>query len=805
MFTLKLLGGASLEGDAGPLTGPAVQRHRLALLALLAAARGQGVSRDKLVAWLWPESDAERARGLLKQAVHAIRRALGPDAILSAGDELRLNPAVVASDLEAFEQAAAAGDAARAVAVHAGPFLDGFFLGGSNEFERWADGVRERVRASHAAMLEALAEAAEARGAPREATAWWRRLAAESPGNSRVALRLMTALAAAGDRAAAIRHAQVHAALLRDEFGAEPDPDIEALVRRLREEAPARKGGSASRAAASAQGELPAASPSHAHPAASAQGEHPAASPSHAHPGTPALPHDPAAPPSGESTRAPVPTTPHATSPVRVRRRTLVLVAFAALAVLVVLALTRWPARPDRSLAVLPFLDLSGDPGDAYLGDGMTEELIHTLSGVDGLRVIARTSAFQFRGQNVDVRDVGRRLDVALVLEGSVRRSGERVRVTAQLIRTDDGSHLWSEVYERDVGDVLAMQEDIARAIAGELRLRLTDAPVPRARHSSDREAYHLYLKGAHARAQSTPAAVRQAITYFQQAVARDSAYALAWAGLAHAYAALVDVAAVAPGEALPPARAAALRALALDPSLPEAHAVLGWLHTESWEWDEAKAAFERAFALGADRPETYLWYSLYLDNMSRFEEALDATRRAQQLDPLSPSAGYNVVGSYLHLARFEPAIEEAHRLVELHPNVPLAYDALGWALVDAGRPAEAIAPLEKAVEMGEGRWLALANLGRAYALVGRRDDARAVLARLERDWGDLGFGNFAMAAVHVALDERDQALARLADVYRLRHAKLPHARQWSAFEPLYGDPRFSQIVRDAGYEPPAR
>jgi serine/threonine-protein kinase len=449
-------------------------------------------------------------------------------------------------------------------------------------------------------------------------------------------------------------------------------------------------------------------------------------------------------------------------------------------------------------------VDLGGDTSDAYFTDGMTEELIHALSQVAGLRVIARTSSFQFRGANVDVREVGENLDVDMVLEGSVRRSGDRLRITAQLVSTQDGSHLWSETYDRPLDDILAVQEDIARAIAGELRLRLTSSAPIVARHSDDREAYLLYLKGLHAINQRTPVAARQAVEYLEQAIELDPQYALAYAGLAHAHVALIDLAGVPPHVAISPARAAALRALEMDSTLAQAHAILGLIHTEDWQWGAARRAFARAFELDPDQPNTYLWYSLYLDNMGRFEEALDATRRAQQLDPLSPAASYNVAGTYLHLARFDDAIAEARRIIDLHPTLALGYDALGWALVDAGRPAEAIEPLEKAVAIADGRWLALANLGRAYAFAGRRHDARAVLARLERDWGELGFGNFAMAAVHLALDEREAALARLEQVYRLRYAKLPHVRQWTAFEPLYGDAGFSRIVRDAGFEPPS-
>jgi serine/threonine-protein kinase len=293
---------------------------------------------------------------------------------------------------------------------------------------------------------------------------------------------------------------------------------------------------------------------------------------------------------------------------------------------------------------------------------------------------------------------------------------------------------------------------------------------------------------------------LQQAIDYFEQALSRDPDYALAWSGLADARARHYDLVGDAPGELIPRIREAAQRALVLDSMLAEPYALLGWTHTHAWEWPEAEAAFERALALDPNDPDTYQDYSIYLDNRGRFEEALEACLFAKSLDPLSPRIAYNVAGSYIHLARFEPAIEEARSMIALNPGLPLGYDALGWALVDSGRPAEAIRPLEQAVTLGDGRWLALANLGRAYAGVGRVADARAVLARLERDWGHTGLGHFAIAAVHLALGEREPALRRLEEVYRSRFAKVPHERQWSAFESLYDDPDFRRIVREAGF-----
>ena len=233
-FSLKLLGGLTLAGEHGPLTGPAVQRHRLALLALLACARPRAVSRDKLMAWLWPERESEPARRLLNQAVHALRQALGPETILSAGEELQLNPAAIECDVIAFEEALGAGAPDRAVPLYGGPFLDGFYLDDAPELERWVDRERDRLAAAHAKAVESLAEVAERAGDSSGAVDWWKARSAHDPYDSRVALRLMQALERAGNRAGALQHAAAHQQLLREELEIEPPAEVRALVDRLR-------------------------------------------------------------------------------------------------------------------------------------------------------------------------------------------------------------------------------------------------------------------------------------------------------------------------------------------------------------------------------------------------------------------------------------------------------------------------------------------------------------------------------------------------------------------------------------------
>jgi TolB-like protein/DNA-binding SARP family transcriptional activator len=472
VYHIKLLAAASIDGPAGPLTGRAVQRRRLALLAILATgqARGRGVGREKLVSYLWPEADCERGRPLLSDSVYRINQAVEGEAIIAMGDELRLNPDIISSDVAEFERAVEAGDRDRAATLYTGPLLDGVHLVDGSEFERWIDGERARLARAYEEVLDMLAQGAESRGALAEAVAWWRRLAGHDPFSSRVALRLMHALAAVGDSAAAIRHAMTHTTLLREELGAAPNVAVVKLAERLKAE------------------------PTEPPPAA-VLGE----------PITPApIEQTAVAPPVIEMVpdevrvavaapnALPVVARAHdVVVPARRRRSgTFGLLLPFALAMLIAGAFV-WELSssvldaPAASIAVLPFTDLSPAKDNAYFSDGITDELINTLTHVEGVHVAARTSAFAYRNARSDVREVGRRLGVAKVLEGSVRKMGGRIRITVQLANAADGYQLWSQSYDRDMTDVFAIQEDISREIVTVLRARLVPMPPVRVAEQS--------------------------------------------------------------------------------------------------------------------------------------------------------------------------------------------------------------------------------------------------------------------------------------------------------------------------------
>jgi TolB-like protein/DNA-binding SARP family transcriptional activator len=436
VFSLKLFGGASIHSPTGPIEGRAVQRRRLGLLALLAAPRhtgmgppATGVSRERLVSYLWPEAASDRGRHLLSDSVYRVNQALGGEAIAAAGDELRVNATILPSDVAQLEDAAARGDHQRVVSLYAGPFLDGVFLADSTEFERWVDSTRDRFARHYAASLETLAVEAEHAGDPTRAVDWWRLLATHDPLNARIALRFMEALDATGARASALRHADIHAALLRAELGAEPDTNVVALVERLRSTPPAIL---------------------------------------------------PVSPPVERRATTPAPPLP-SPSVARHRRRWPAGLAFAAATIGLLAVLSARAKRIDGpssesfgpSIGVLPFTDVSEQHDNEYFGDGMTEELINTLAKVPDVHVASRTSAFVYKGRALDVREVGRRLGVATVLEGSVRKSGSKLRITARLVSAEDGYQLWSEAFERRSTDVFAVQEEIAAAIVRKVRDRV--------------------------------------------------------------------------------------------------------------------------------------------------------------------------------------------------------------------------------------------------------------------------------------------------------------------------------------------
>jgi TolB-like protein/DNA-binding SARP family transcriptional activator/Tfp pilus assembly protein PilF len=793
MYTLRTLGGLSLHDEQGAVSGRATQKRRLALLALLSAAPRRTLSRDKLVAYLWPDSDSEQARHLLSMAVYEIRRGLGEDTLVSRGDEVCLSGERVGSDLEEFLETLEERRFERAAELYAGPFLDGFFLSDAPEFERWASAERERIAQRFAAALESLAAERMAAGDARGAVTALRRLAVHDPYNARIAVQLMRALAAAGDRAGALQHARIHGTLLREEFGADPDPEVAALAARLLEEpAPA-----APQAPAPIPEESPAAAPEAAAPVAPSAAVEPATSGRRAGPRI------------AERAFAP----PAAVPPPPRRRGRLVRLAPVA-AVLLVVSLV-WAARQEpappaslpggATIAVLPFADVSPARDNEYFSDGLTEEIMNALARVEGVQVAARTSAFQFKGRNPDVREVGRQLSVRSVLEGSVRKSDDRLKITVRLVDVASGYDLWSETYERRLDDVFEVQDEIARSVVGALRVRLVGGADRTLVQGStdDAEAYNLYLRGRYHWHQRTREGFGLAISHFQQAAERDPDYALAHSGIADVYSLLASevYGVLPPREAMPRAKAAAQRALELDPELAEAHATLANINMiYDWDWAAAEAGFRRAMALNPAYTPGRHWYSLLLVASGRPEEGLAETRRARELDPLSLVMSTGLARILYFTREHDRAIAEYRRALEMDSTFVTAHLGVGLAYLQKGEPERALAAFRTAERLTGPQPVVIALIGHAHGMAGREAEARRLLAELQ---ARAGSGQYVppeyLALVHVGLGERSQALDWLERAHENRSATLAYLGVEPLLDPLRGEPRFRAVLARIG------
>jgi TolB-like protein/Tfp pilus assembly protein PilF len=454
------------------------------------------------------------------------------------------------------------------------------------------------------------------------------------------------------------------------------------------------------------------------------------------------------------------------------------------------------------SAAVLPFSDLSGGKDQEYFSDGLTEELITALNQVPNLRVAARTSSFQFKGKQADVRDVGRQLGVATVVEGTVRRQGDKLRVTAQLVSTRDGFNLWSSSYDRDMKDVFAVQEEIARAIAQALRVRLSgraDTALGQ-RPTTDLAAHDLYLKGLFALNQRTGASLVEAASYFGQAVARDSSFARAWAALASADLLLPLYAGVPPDSAWPRSRAAARRALGLDSTLAEAHTALAYGMTlYEWDWAAAEAEFRRAIAADPNYPTAHHWYGDFLAGRGRLEEALAELRRAQQLDPLSRIISVEVSWAYYMLHRYDEADSNLKRTLQLDPGYSHAFYLTGVVRMEQQRFPEAIAALKRERELGGFYAYATGALASAYAQAGHRDSALAVLdsmrARSKREY----VPPFALVLGYTGLGDTAAALTWLEKAMHEKDVLLPENLFDPLLDPLRESARYRRVAERMG------
>jgi TolB-like protein/DNA-binding SARP family transcriptional activator/Tfp pilus assembly protein PilF len=678
-LSCRLFGSPTLEDASGArVESLLAQPKRFAVLAyLVVETRKAPVSRDKVAAIFWPELDQSRARQALRQSLHVIRGELGDEAIAGVGAEMVVvNRSMIDSDVARFDEAIAAGKEAAALNEYRGHLLDGFFVSESPEFDQWMSEARARYRAAAVNAAQKLADRAEAAGDAHETVRRLQQRLALSDIDEQPLRKLMILLRREGNAAAAITAFDAYAERMHRELEVEPSSETAALAQQIRAEV-ASSGAPATRATA---------------------------------------PYD------GATFRAPRP------------RRKIAIALMVAVVVVAFVASQKVRARPapdgPPSVAVLPFLDLSALKDQQFLTDGLTEELITALSKVRGLKVTARTSSFRYRDAREDIPRIGRELGVSAVLEGSVRRDGDRIRVTAQLIDAATGFHLWADNFDRKVGELFALEDEIAGAITRSLRVQLV-GPAPAARlerPTVTAAAHEAYLKGRFFWNQRDADGTRAAIDLFRQAIATDSTYAAAWAGLASAYQLAPNFNALPPDSAFPLAMSAVNRAIALDPEAADAYASLGFINYQ-WkrDWPAAERALRRSLELAPGYASAWQWLGLYHVGMHQLDSAIASVRRARELDPVSISINSAMGDAFLYAKQLDSAGAAYAAAVSLDPDFDRALSGAAEVASLKGDHATAIRFAERAIsKRANPRYVGF--LGFIYGNAGRADDARRAL-----------------------------------------------------------------------------
>jgi len=799
MFILELLGTPSLRGDTRPVPLAAQQKRPLGLLAVLGLAGRHGLSRDRIEAYLWPDSSAALARHALDQAVYTIRHAIVSDFILSMRGELRLNPELVQTDVWEFEEAIRARQWALAVGHYKGPLLDGFHFTDNRELESWIDIERARLLVEYQTALEHLAKLSAEAGDHSQSVTWWRRLASSDPLSAVATRKLMLALAAAGDRAGAVKHARLYQELVRQALEIEPDSEVERLASSL----------------------------SH-HPIAETVD-------------TPARPRTP--------TVLALPASSHgkalsALSEIflmrrwgRRRARIATSIVAALLVTVAILAVARrktpsasaFPgnraahasgsANPDASassaigpitaVAVIPFSNTGGNPQDEYFSDGMTDELAHALSLLPRLRVAGRSSSYAFKGKSISAQEICKTLNVSAVVEGSVRRAGHRLRVIAQLTSAKNGQVMWSDAFESSENNVFQLQDDFTTAIIGALApaLGVTAASfaASTSRGTDDPEAYDLYLKGRYFFARRGASGLRRAIAYFTEAAAKDPKFARARAGMSMAYGVLgfYETSDSTGGKAKIPEQywlALALKngqiAEALDSSLGDAHLALANALTNSTRLKDADVEYQRALTLQPEDPTTHEWYGANLTDLGRVEEGLAEERRAEALDPLSPVIAVEVSMALFADRRFQEAVAWSQRAIELDSTLTLAQQYMGIEYVFGGQAEKGVQVLERSFARDPGQFGSRGNMILAYAAGGRWDDVRRLYDDLTRKSAQVA--DLDLLDAYVAVGDREKALKVFEHWTQQGIPDLAPGCDPS-LDPLHGDARFLAVIRRFG------
>jgi TolB-like protein/DNA-binding winged helix-turn-helix (wHTH) protein/Flp pilus assembly protein TadD len=464
---------------------------------------------------------------------------------------------------------------------------------------------------------------------------------------------------------------------------------------------------------------------------------------------------------------------------------------------------SRAPASAGiRSIAVLPLENLSGDASQSYFADGMTDELITDLAQISALRVISRTSVMVYKGARKPLPQIARELNVDAVVEGTVLRSGDQVRITAQLIEAATDKHLWSQSYEGELRDTLALQNRVASAIADQIRINLTPQEQAALKNVKvvNPDAYESYLKGRYFWNKRTADGLKVALAYFKQAIEEDPKYAQAYSGLADTYALLGDwqYAVMTPKEAFPKAKAAAIKALELDNTLGEAHNSLAFvLDGFDWDFDSAGKEFQRGIELSPGYATAHHWYAWHVSLLGRYDEAIAEMRKAQNLDPLSLIINADLAEVLVLAHSYEESIQQSRKTIEMDPNFALAHNQLAQAYLQKHMYDEAVAELQQAVKLSGNSPTCMANLARAYVASGKRNEAVKLLGDLKKR-SNPGYSNASeIAMIYASLGDTDQAMNWLEKGYEERFN--PGVLLRPGFDPLRSDPRFQNLLRRIG------
>jgi eukaryotic-like serine/threonine-protein kinase len=456
------------------------------------------------------------------------------------------------------------------------------------------------------------------------------------------------------------------------------------------------------------------------------------------------------------------------------------------------------------SVAVLPFVNANADPNTEYLSDGITESLINNLSQLPHLKVMSRDSAFMYKGKNTDIRTVGQTLGVRAVLKGRVMQRGDNLEISAELVDARDNSHIWGQQYSRKASDIFALQSDLAKEMTSMLRMRLTGEDEKRMAKSytANPEAYQDYLKGRYWWNKRNPEGLNKGIEYFQQAIAKDPTYALAYSGLADCYSTLAFLGFVSPKEAYPRAKEAALKALEIDDTLAEAHTSLALIKAQyDWDWSGGEKEFQRAIALNPSYASAHgLYGGFVLRSMGRAEEAIAEDKRSLELDPLSVVTNLGLETEFFYARQYDMAIDQARKTLEMDPNFVLPRDVLGLSYLQKSMPNQAIAEFERVLVISPGNTLTLTGLGYVYAKAGQRAEAQKVVNQLTEISKQKYVPAWYRAIIYAGLGEKDKAFEWLEKGFEERN--LSQIKVNPVYDPLRSDRRFANLLRRMNLSP---